>query len=319
MGLECDTPSPKGLKVAAPQEEPRSYFAANRRDRKMGFIGNMALVVRERVTVPVHRANLFVRRMLAAAILATAACTARAETWQFGITPYLWLPNIEANGTADAPAGGGEPAFQVGPVDYLDNLDFVLMLAGEARSGSWMLRTDVIYLDFSNQRSKVKTVSGPGGLIEIPLDAGSVSSFTGLEAQATLGYWVVDQPNVSVEIFGGLRYLDIRFVLDWELDAPLNLLPQSGHIAQDADPLDVIAGANARFAIGNGKWFVPLHADIGTGGSSLTWQLSAGIGYSFSWGDLLAVYRHLDYEDDTGNLLEGLALSGPAIGASFRF
>jgi len=266
-----------------------------------------------------NTAHPFARRCIAAAFLATAASATPAENWQFGITPYLWLPNIEANGTADAPPGGGEPEFQVGPVDYLDNLDFVLMLAGEARRESWMLRADVIYLDFSNQRSAVKTVSGPGGLVEIPVDAGTVSSFTGLEAQATVGYWLVDQPRASLEIFGGLRYLDLSFDLDWELDAPLELLPQSGHVGQSADPLDVIVGANARFTFGNGHWFAPLHADIGTGGSSLTWQLSAGIGYSFSWGDLLAVYRHLEYEDDTGELLEGLALSGPAIGASFRF
>ena len=64
---------------------------------------------------------------------------------------------------------------------------------------------------------------------------------------------------------------------------------------------------------------MPLRADIGTGDSSLTWQLTAGLGYSFSWGDLLFVYRHLEYQQDDGELLERLALSGPAFGASFRF
>ena len=260
-----------------------------------------------------------VNRLIFAAILASAAGATHAQEWQFGVTPYLWLPNIEAKGTADAPPNGGEPAFEVGPVDYLDNLDFVLMVAGEARRGNWSLRSDVIYLDFSNQRSAVKNVSGPGGVVEIPVNAGTKSSFTGLEVQATVGRWLVDQPNRSVEIFGGLRYLDISFDLNWEFDAPLGLLPQSGHIEQSSDPLDVIVGTNARFAFGNGKWFVPLHADIGTGGSSLTWQLNAGVGYSFKWGDLLLVYRHLEYEDDDGELLESLALSGPAFGASFRF
>lgn len=252
-------------------------------------------------------------------ILALAAGAAHAEDWKFGLTPYIWLPNIEGNGTTERPPNSGEPAFEIGPVDYLDNLEFVLMLAGEARHGKWSLRSDVIYLDFSNQRSKVKSVSGPGGAIEIPIDAGTTSSFKGLDAQATLGYWVVDEPTRSVEVFGGLRYLDIRFNLDWELNAPLDLLPQSGHIEQGAAPLDLITGVNARFGLGDGKWFAPLHADIGTGDSSLTWQLSLGVGYSFSWGDLLFVYRHLDYQQNNGELLEGLALSGPAIGASFHF
>ena len=263
--------------------------------------------------------NSFTWRLVAATSLISSAVPTLAEEWRFGLTPYLWLPNIEANGTADPPPDGGQPSFEVGPVDYLDNLDFVLMLAGEARRGSWSLRADVIYLDFSNQRSRVKTVSGPGGEVEIPIDAGTTSSFTGLEAQVTIGRWLVDQPNRSVEVFGGLRYLDVNFDLDWELEAPLDLLPQSGHIEQGAAPLDLIVGTNARFGLGDGKWFVPLHADVGTGDSSLTWQLSAGVGYSFSWGDLLFVYRHLEYQQDDGELLEGLALSGPALGASFRF
>lgn len=267
----------------------------------------------------VNRAHSSALQLLATAALMVGAGAADAEDWHFGLTPYLWLPNIEANGTADGPPNGGDPAYQVGPVDYLDNLEFVLMLAGEARRERWSLRSDVIYLDFSNQRSAVKNVSGPGGVVEIPVNAGTTSSFTGLEAQATLGYWLVDEPNRSVELFGGLRYLDINFKLDWKLDAPISLLPRSGHIEQGTNPLDVIVGANARFTVGNGKWFVPLHADVGTGASTLTWQLSAGVGYSFGWGDLLFVYRHLDYEDKSGELLEGLALSGPAIGANFRF
>ena len=150
-------------------------------------------------------------------------------------------------------------------------------------------------------------------------DAGTKSSFTGLDAQVTIGRWLVDEPKRSVEIFGGLRYLDVNFNLDWKLEAPLNLLPQSGHIEQGTAPLDLIAGVNARFGFGSSKWFVPLHADLGTGDSSLTWQLSVGAGYSFSWGDLLLVYRHLEYQDNNGELLESLALSGPALGASFRF
>jgi hypothetical protein len=248
--------------------------------------------------------------------------TCRASEWSFSLTPYLWLPNIEANGASDSPpdtGGGGEPSYEVGPVDYLSHLNLVLMLAGEARREDWSLRTDVIYLDMSNERAAVRSIHGPGGEIEIPVNAGTSASFDALEAQATLGYWVVDQPNASVEIFGGIRYFDISFELDWEFDGPHDLLPQSGRIEQSTDPLDAIVGANARFALGNGKWFVPLHADIGTGDSSLTWQLFGGVGYSFSWGDLLFIYRHLELEHDPVDVVERMALSGPAIGASFRF
>src|SRR5262245_51420063 len=99
-----------------------------------------------------HRANAFAPRLIAVASLTFFAVPAPAEGWQFSLTPYLWLPNLNANGTTEPPPGGGRPDFEVGPVDYLDNLDFVLMLAGEARHGNWSLRSDLIYLDFSNQR-----------------------------------------------------------------------------------------------------------------------------------------------------------------------
>ena len=274
------------------------------------------------MTAQADRHFSFASRFIAAAALASMAGAAHAGDWKFSLTPYVWLPNIEANGTTDSPpdsGGGGEPAYEVGPADYLEHLNMVLMLAGEARRDRWSLRTDLIYLDFSNERAAVRSVTGPGGAVEIPLNAGTSSSFTGLEAQLTLGYWLVDQPSASVEVFGGVRYFDIRFELDWEFDGPLNLLPQSGSIEQSTNPLDAIVGANARFGLGSGKWFMPLHADIGTGDSSLTWQLTAGIGYSFSWGDLLFVYRHLELEHDPVDVVEKMALSGPAIGASFHF
>jgi hypothetical protein len=191
-------------------------------------------------------------QFIAATALTSAASATQAEGWNFAVTPYLWLPNIEANGRTDSPpdtGGGGEPSYEVGPVDYLDNLDMVLMLLGEARLDRWSLRTDVIYLDFSNERAAVKSVTGPGGEVETPVNAGTSSSFTALEAQVTLGYWIVDQPGASVEIFGGVRYFDIGFELDWEFDGPLDLLPQSGSIEQDTNPMDGIVGANARFAL----------------------------------------------------------------------
>ena len=262
------------------------------------------------------------RQFIAAAALTWLAGATHAADWKFSLTPYLWLPNIEADGTTDSPpdtGGGGEPSYEVGPADYLEHLNMVLMLTGEARRESWSLHTDVIYLDMSNERATVKSVTGPGGEVEIPLNAGTSSSFTALEAQVTLGYWLVDQPRASLEIFGGVRFFDISFELDWEFDGPLDLLPQSGSIEQSTNPLDAIVGAKARFALGDGKWFVPLHADVGTGDSSLTWQLSAGVGYSFSWGDLLLVYRHLELEHDPVDVVERMALSGPAIGVSFRF
>ena len=66
-------------------------------------------------------------------------------------------------------------------------------------------------------------------------------------------------------------------------------------------------------------WFVPLYLDAGAGTSKFTWQGMLGVGYAFGWGDLLAVYRQLTYEENDTAGLQRLGFSGPAIGATFRF
>ena len=44
-----------------------------------------------------------------------------------------------------------------------------------------------------------------------------------------------------------------------------------------------------------------------------------GIGYQFKCGDVLPVYRHLDYEFDADYLLKNLTISSLAFGATFKF
>lgn len=267
-----------------------------------------------------RRANLTARQVIAAAMLALTATASEAQDWQFALTPYVWLPNVEGTGTFETPPdSGGQPEFEIGPVDYLEHLDFVLMLAGEARKGNWSLRADIVYVDFGDQRSSVRSVTGPGGAVEIPVNTGTTISLDGLEGQATIGYALVSEPSLSLEILGGFRFLDVSFDLDWQFDGPLNLLPQSGRFSQSVKPLDAIIGAQGRFGLGNGNWFAPFHFDVGAGDSDLTWQLLVGVGYAFSWGDLLLAYRHLEYDQGHGDLLEGVRLSGPAVGVSFRF
>src|SRR5215510_8860498 len=99
------------------------------------------------------------KRALVAALLAVAIPTGAyaEEGWKFSLTPYIWLPNI--NGTlkyATPPDGGGRPEVDTGPNNYLENLSFALMLAGEARKDKWSIFTDLIYLDFDSEKSAVK-------------------------------------------------------------------------------------------------------------------------------------------------------------------
>jgi hypothetical protein len=91
-------------------------------------------------------------------IASSPATAAEADDWRFAVTPYLWLPNIEGTGNFDTPpSGGGAPEVEIGPVDYLEKLELVLMLAAEAHKGKWSFRGDVVYVDFGDEHSRCAT------------------------------------------------------------------------------------------------------------------------------------------------------------------
>jgi hypothetical protein len=44
-----------------------------------------------------------------------------------------------------------------------------------------------------------------------------------------------------------------------------------------------------------------------------------GVGYTFTWGEVFAAYRHIDYKFDAADGLQDLSFSGPGVGVGFRF
>ena len=83
---------------------------------------------------------------------------------------------------------------------------------------------------------------------------------------------------------------------------------------------DAIVGVKGRMALGASReWIVPYYLDVGTGDSDLTWQGAIGLGYAFRWGDVVAMYRYLDYDFKSGKKVEELTASGPMVGVTFRW
>ena len=64
-------------------------------------------------------------------------------------------------------------------------------------------------------------------------------------------------------------------------------------------------------------WFVPYYFDVGTGASQLTWQAIGGFGYTFHWGEVICVWRYLDYHLSKNSA--SLSMNGPAIGVAFHW
>src|SRR5215831_8415615 len=65
--------------------------------------------------------------------------------WEFSLTPYLWLPHVDASMRYETPGSGGSP---VSLTNLLQHLNAALFLSGEARKGRWGLATDLVYCSF---------------------------------------------------------------------------------------------------------------------------------------------------------------------------
>jgi len=147
-----------------------------------------------------------------------AAAQTASNQWTFSITPYLWLPNIDGTLKYSVPPGvGGSPEVRVGPNDYLEALDMVMMISGEARKGRWSAFTDFIYLDFSSEESAVKAINFGGSLVSSSANVSTDSSLRGAAWTLGAGYAVLPGLPGDLNAFGGLRDFGLEASTDWQL------------------------------------------------------------------------------------------------------
>jgi hypothetical protein len=262
---------------------------------------------------------------LAGAPPASAAADPYDGAWHFSLTPYLWVPNINGNidiglpglrSAAAAAIGDVKLSTELGPNDYLENLKFGVMLTGEARKGDWSVFTDIIYIDFGNDNSRVRGITARDGR---PLTANSDAT-VGLSTTVwTLAgaYTVARAPMGNLDVLAGFRYVGVDTDLKWSLQGSRDLLNASGRTSWELSDWDGIVGVKGQLRFGDGHWFMPYYADIGTGSSSWTWQALLGLGYGFGWGDVTLSIRSLSYDFDEKDA--DLRMTGPALGVSFRW
>jgi hypothetical protein len=133
----------------------------------------------------------------------------------------------------------------------------------------------------------------------------------------------VSDPALSLDALGGLRWFDLKHDLSWNINGNIGPLAPSGRTGSSSAKIsnwDAVAGVKGRYALGgDGHWVLPFYLDVGTGESDLTWQAAAGITYSFSWGELSALWRYLAYEMKSGKTINDINFNGPMVGATFRW
>ena len=226
-----------------------------------------------------------------------------ADGWSFGLTPYVWFASLE--GDVGAISGLPPASVDAGFDDIIDNTDIALMLAAEARRGRFGIIADLNYLALSADGDT------PGPLfddaeVETSTVFGTVAGF----------YQVLAHDRVGLDVLAGARI----WYVDTEIDLSTGLLPARS-VQDDEVWADPVVGLRWHAPLGRG-FFLAGATDVGGFGiaSDSTWQLLGTLGYRFN--DLFSAragYRHLDvdYEDD--GFVWDVELSGPIVGATFRF
>lgn len=218
------------------------------------------------------------------------------NAWKNEFAVYGWLPSISAN--TIIPGSGST----VDADTIIDNLKMVFLGGYSGRNDTWSVFADVVYMDVGD--SKDVTVRDIG-------DAHVSLDMKTLLVNAGVGYNLVNSGDGILDVTAGVRYLDL------EVDLSTNLPRHPGGSASE-DFTDFFIGLKGYKNI-NANWYIPYEADIGTGDSKLSWQLFAGVGYRYDWGDVKLGYRYLEYDMDDDAIVEDLALSGAVLGVSFKF
>jgi hypothetical protein len=251
--------------------------------------------------------------------------------WQWRVTPYVWLPTINSSFHFEAPdlnrpSGLPPPSIptganvNVGPNKYLSKLNSALAFSAEAHSGNGGVFADFMYLNISSQNATVASLTGPRGMVVLPINVSTSSHVSVTMAELALTGNPFSTRTSPVEGLVGLRYASIRAGADWSLSGPLGFLNPTGSANKTETQLMPVVGVKGRLGLGP-HWFVPLYADYGANSALTSWQGILGLGYGYRTGAVLLGWRQLSYfeANQPTELVQNLHLGGPDLGWTFEF
>lgn len=242
----------------------------------------------------------------------------QSDAWKFDAYIYGYFPQL--GGSVTFPSGT-TANLTVDADKVIRNLKFAAMGWIAAQKGPWGMFTDLIYADVGGSKSATRDINIGG----ITIPAGITADAT-LDVKSTLwtlagSYRLVSTPEAGFDLFAGARYLDLKQNLGWQFSADVGPFVGPGRQGSSEVSVtnwDAIVGAKGRFNFGERReWYLPYYVDVGTGQSKLTWQAFTGLGYAFSWGDVIGVWRYIDYRFDKENA--SFKMNGPAIGVGFHW
>ena len=241
---------------------------------------------------------------LAAGLLTTMGlcvpATAQEEPeWSGQVTVYAWATGVGGSITpfTGAPTAEIDKSFS----DLLEDLDFAFFLSGYVRRDRLVLLGDLSHSSSSKEgRVPALGIPAEGRLRQTSLTLAG-------------GYRAVDSPGATVDLLAGGRVWWLR----GSVQVPLAGVDRSPGLSF----VDPIIGARANIALAP-RWSVIAYGDIGgfSAGSKSTSQLLGTVNYQASESLYLSAgYRHLHVDHRSGGTRVDAVMSGPLLGATWRF
>ena len=224
-----------------------------------------------------------------------------ADQWHFQFTPYLWIVGVSGR------AGLGPLAVDVntGITDSDIQLNFGFMGTFEARKKRIVILTDLQFSSLGTDRPS------PG-----PLFSGASADFKTFILEPQVGYRIFDNPEKEAffGVLGGVRYWHLKT----DLTVNAGVLP-GVTASRSRGWVDGIAGVRGKTHL-TPRFFVTGEADLGGGGSNLTYHFFGGGGFLVGRRyALIAGYRYLDVNYNKDRVLFDMALQGPLFGLGIKF
>ena len=224
-----------------------------------------------------------------------------ADKWQFQFSPYIWIAGVKGR------AGLGNLVVDVdaGITDENVDLNFGLMGTFEARKNRFVILTDLQYSNLGSDRAT------PG-----PLFSSAEADFKTFVLDPKVGYRIIDNPEKGafVDVLGGIRYWHIKTDLTFNAG-----LLSSVTASRSRSWVDGAAGLRGKTHL-TPRIFITGEADLGGGGSNLSYQLFGGVGVLVGKRyALIAGYRDLDVNYNKDGFLFDNALHGPIFGLGIKF
>lgn len=231
------------------------------------------------------------------AVLLTALLPGAAAAWDWSVTPYGWGIDVNTDTAVEQPSG---PDIQFS--ELVDVLDFAGQVLIEGRGPRFGVLVDLTSLQVSDRRLR--------GPFEVDTD----TEVTLAEIAGTVD---VSGGEGRTALLFGVRHASLDLQLEFETTGPLALRSRVG---EDVTIDDVMIGIMHIGRLAE-RWSFALRADVATGDTDFSWNVGAHAGFNWSEsGTLWLGYRHLDLDfGDVGDMSPEIVVTGPQVGATFRF